>query len=59
MRLVIAVVLAFISVAGGLAAVVAVLVIVFNLAWDSQFLGTQDRRPGDHASPPDGQDERR
>jgi hypothetical protein len=58
-RLAVAVALAFIVIAGGLAAIVAVLVIVFNLAWDSQFPGTQGRRPGDHVTRLDEQDGQR
>ena len=55
-HLAIAVVLAFIAVAGGLAAVVAVLVMVFNLAWESQLAGSPAREPGDGATPGAGQD---
>jgi len=54
-RLAIAVALAFIAVAGGLAAVIAVLVIVFNLAWETQLHGSPARQPGDDPAQGAGQ----
>ena len=56
MKLAIAVTLAFIAIAGGLAAVIAVAVIVFNLAWETQLHGSPARQPGDRTTPGAGQD---
>ena len=53
MRLAIAVTLAFIAVAGGLIATVAVLAVVFDLVWETRFPGPQ---PDDDATPAGGRD---
>ena len=51
MRLAIAVTLAFIAVAGGLTATVAVLAVVFDLVWETRLPGPQ---PDDGATPAGG-----
>jgi hypothetical protein len=54
-KLAIAIVLAFIVMAGGLALLVAVLVLAFNLVWEGHLPASPAREPADDTTPGAGQ----